>query len=186
MTDQQDGSRNAGGFQELMQLLCVVGCARGRPGLRAASNASSVVDTAERAIAQALSDRQPVRVVFTSGRLEHDGRAGASVASKVDLAAPDGEGPDHRAPASARLEDDDRGLAGSARGPGVELVGPSYRPQLPQTRPLLRCGSPPTDGSVRSWSSTVVSGWACRFSHHAGSGSPQPFMAMVTRFGPSS
>ena len=37
-----------------------------------------------------------------------------------------------------------------------------------------------------SGSSTVVSGLAWRLSHQAGSGSPQPFMAMVTRFGPSS
>ena len=33
--------------------------------------------------------------------------------------------------------------------------------------------------------STVASGFACRFSHQAGSASPQPFIAIVTTFGPS-
>jgi hypothetical protein len=32
----------------------------------------------------------------------------------------------------------------------------------------------------------VASGFAWRLSHHAGSGSAQPFIAGVTRFGPSS
>jgi len=39
---------------------------------------------------------------------------------------------------------------------------------------------------VPSRTTTFASGWACRLSHHAGSGSAQPFMAIVTRFGPSS
>jgi hypothetical protein len=34
--------------------------------------------------------------------------------------------------------------------------------------------------------STVASGWAYRLRHQAGSASAQPFIASVTRFGPSS
>ena len=40
-------------------------------------------------------------------------------------------------------------------------------------------------GTVRPGTSTVASGRAWRFSHQAGSGSPQPFIAIVTRLGAS-
>jgi low temperature requirement protein LtrA len=45
---------------------------------------------------------------------------------------------------------------------------------------------PSTSRRIPPASSTTAWGWAWRFSHHAGSAAPQPFIAIETRLGPSS
>ena len=66
---------------------------------------------------------------------------------------------------------------------GVEVLV-DLAPPGPQPRPLLALAARPvTCQRVAPSSSTRASGCACRFSHHAGSAGPQPFIARVTRFG---
>ena len=88
----------------------------------------------------------------------------------------------------ARLEDDDRRLADRRRGEAIEVGTPAGVVAEPGPEPVALSPAAARARTARdpSGSSTVVSGCAWRFSHHAGSVSPQPFMARVTRLGPSS
>ena len=88
----------------------------------------------------------------------------------------------------ARLEDDDGRPGRATPGEAVEVAA------VPLTS--RRCAhrrSRSSPSAARAWTgrgpsfrSTITSGCACRLSHQAGSPSDQPFIASVTRFGPSS
>jgi hypothetical protein len=82
-----------------------------------------------------------------------------------------------------RLEDDDRCFSQASCGPVVQVLV-DLAPALPQPFTLVALTS--TSRLTPPASSTTASGWACRLSHQAGSGAPQPFMAIETRLCPSS
>jgi hypothetical protein len=74
----------------------------------------------------------------------------------------------------------------TALGQAVEITI-DLAPSLPEPVSLLAIsGSADHVAPMRRASSTTASGSAWRFSHQAGSAAPQPFIAIVTRLGPSS
>src|SRR5919109_1745057 len=89
--------------------------------------------------------------------------------------------------ATARLKGDDRRLLRAPCGVAVQVLV-QFPPALPKRFTLAAHRRPPEHVARRipPASSTTASGWACRFNHKAGSGAPQPFMAMETRSSPSS
>ncbi len=85
------------------------------------------------------------------------------------------------------LQDDDRRFPGAPRGPAPELfLAVVLAPTRPQARPLFRCGRAAADGAASALQLDRGLRVCLEIQPPSGSGSPQPFIAMVTRLGPSS
>ena len=85
-----------------------------------------------------------------------------------------------------RLQNDNGGRVRVASRRSRRASRCDLAPPRPQPVALLAERGPArARESARRRVSTVASGFACRFSHQAGSAAPQPFIAIVTRFGPS-
>ena len=83
-------------------------------------------------------------------------------------------------------EDDDLRFSRASRRVAIDVLV-QFAPTLPEPFAFFAHRGP-ADYLVAGppASSTTLFGCACRFSHHAGSAAPQPFMAIVTMLGPSS
>ena len=83
------------------------------------------------------------------------------------------------------LQHYDCGLRRPQRRIGVQ-VRTDPPPPVPQARPFFPFGRSSRDPALPVGEIDCRRGIACRLRHHAGSPSAQPFIASVTRFGPSS
>ena len=88
-------------------------------------------------------------------------------------------------PVGTWFEHDDRGGSGPQGCPCVVVVA-ELTPAGPEPITLVTFRGATADRTKTVLQLDDLSGCAWRFSHHAGSASAQPFMARVTRFGPSS
>ena len=123
--------------------------------------------------------------------LAHDGRSINEFEGYHKVENPDN--PPHISPSSNpfRLTSGPAGVNSCADRTLICPSRSSPQPGNSSNRAQSRVRSSPVASRARtvrvpSARSTLASGIACRLSHQAGWVLPQPFMAMVTRFGPSS